>query len=354
MHDLPPALRRAIDVLSGDGAQSDLVAQTRRLIDHYQSDQFSVAGRPLLDDSATVAAYVAYRMPATYAAVRAALGHGMAAIENWSPTTHLDLGGGTGAAVWAVHDLWPECTSAVLEQAGPAMEVGRRLVADDEHLSATTWEEVDLVGTQGLPTADLVTLSYVLGEIGEDERDGVVAAMAAAGQTVVIVEPGSKAAHKRLDRARHILAQAGLRTAAPCPHQGECPLLGPGDWCHFGARVNRSSMHRKAKGGTQSYEDEKFSYLVATRLPVIGAQGRVVRRPADQKGRVTLDVCQSVGTVEPLTISRRDGAAYKAARKAQWGDAWPPEGLAPDDVTDGEGMPPGGGGAPRMPEIPAD
>lgn len=96
------------------------------------------------------------------------------------------------------------------------------------------------------------------------------------------------------------------------------------DWCHFAARVSRSSLHRQVKSGSLAYEDEKFSYVAATRLPVEPAASRVVRRPQIRKGQVLLDLCASDERLRRSTVTKRHGDLYKAARDAAWGDPWPP------------------------------
>jgi ribosomal protein RSM22 (predicted rRNA methylase) len=118
---------------------------------------------------------------------------------------------------------------------------------------------------------------------------------------------------------------AGYVIAAPCPHQLSCPLDVAGDWCHFGARLPRSALHRQVKGADLSYEDEKFSYVAAVRpdagLPELPA-GRVVRRPQQRKGLVTLDLCARDGSSGHELVSKSKGEAYRRARKASWGDRW--------------------------------
>jgi ribosomal protein RSM22 (predicted rRNA methylase) len=125
---------------------------------------------------------------------------------------------------------------------------------------------------------------------------------------------------------------------APCPHGAPCPLAtaGPPDWCHFAVRVNRSSLHRRVKGATLGYEDEKFAYVAAVAPGAAGAavdpSARVLRNPVRRKGLVQLRLCtvavDASGRAEPsvgdVTISRRQGARYRAARDVSWGDAWPP------------------------------
>ena len=127
---------------------------------------------------------------------------------------------------------------------------------------------------------------------------------------------------------------------APCPHQEECPIAalpehpttpglgrpgaapgGPGDWCHFAARVSRSAAHRRLKGGELSYEDEKFAYVAARRggeLPATRA--RVLRRPDQRKGMVSLTLCTGDRGVATEIVSKRQGERYRAARDLAWGN----------------------------------
>jgi ribosomal protein RSM22 (predicted rRNA methylase) len=96
------------------------------------------------------------------------------------------------------------------------------------------------------------------------------------------------------------------------------------DWCHFAARVSRSSLHRQVKGGSLPYEDEKFSYVAAARFPAAPAASRIVRHPQIRKGQVLLDLCTAEDGLRRETVTKRHGDAYRAARDADWGDAWPP------------------------------
>ncbi|MEU0038997.1 small ribosomal subunit Rsm22 family protein, partial [Streptomyces sp. NPDC006333] len=147
--------------------------------------------------------------------------------------------------------------------------------------------------------------------------------------------PGGQPRHgqggglRQLDTVRehgHPLGRydAGFRVAAPCPHSAACPIVPGEDWCHFSARVSRSSLHRQVKGGSLAYEDEKFSYVAATRLPADPAPSRVVRKPQIRKGQVLLDLCGPDESLHRETVTKRHGPLYRAARDADWGDAWPP------------------------------
>ncbi|MEV5876697.1 small ribosomal subunit Rsm22 family protein [Streptomyces sp. NPDC052101] len=323
---VPPAeaLRRSLAELLDGLPPRQAAAAVERLIANYRGDTPTHA--PILRDRADVIAYAAYRMPATFEAVRAALEAFAAAVPDWTPASHVDVGGGTGAATWAVTATWPgERSVTVLDWAEPALALGREIAAANPALRGARWQHARIGADLTLGDADLVTVSYVLNELAGPDRAALVDAAAAAARTVAIVEAGTPAGYARVIEARDRLVRAGLHVVAPCPHSAACPIEPGKDWCHFSARVSRSSLHRQVKGGTLPYEDEKFSYVVATRLPAEPAPSRVVRRPQIRKGQVLLDLCEADERLARTTVTKRHGDLYKAARDADWGDPWPPE-----------------------------
>ncbi|MFD8807702.1 small ribosomal subunit Rsm22 family protein [Streptomyces sp. NPDC059597] len=302
-------------------------AAVERLIANYRGD--TPTNAPILRDRADVAAYAAYRMPATFEAVRSALGAFADAVPQWAPGSHVDIGGGTGAATWAVAATWDGTRPVtVLDWAEPALALGREIAAAHPGLAGARWERARIGAALDLAETDLVTVSYVLNELSENDRTALVDAAAGAARSVVIVEAGTPAGYARIIEARDRLIAAGFRIAAPCPHSARCPIVPGTDWCHFSARVSRSSLHRQVKGGSLAYEDEKFSYVAATRLPAEPALNRVVRRPQIRKGQVLLDLCEADDRLGRTTVTKRHGDLYRAARDAEWGDAWPPYGPA--------------------------
>ncbi|MFJ2933502.1 small ribosomal subunit Rsm22 family protein [Streptomyces sp. NPDC087219] len=305
-----------------DGLPPKQAAQAvDRLIANYRGT--TPTDTPVLRDRSDVAAYAAYRMPATFEAVRGALGALREGAPDWEPRTHTDVGGGTGAAAWAVAEAWEERPprTTVLDWAEPALALGRELAAG---VLAAEWRTARIGGALRLADADLVTVSYVLKELTEADRAALVTEAARAAQTVVIVEPGTPDGYERIIAARTLLIEAGFTVAAPCPHSGACPIEPGTDWCHFSARVSRSSLHRKVKGGSLPYEDEKYSYVAATRFPPAPATSRITRRPQLRKGLVLLELCGPDGLTRD-TVTKRHGPLYKQARDAEWGDSWPPE-----------------------------
>ncbi|MFD5857642.1 small ribosomal subunit Rsm22 family protein [Streptomyces chartreusis] len=324
---VPPSaetLRIALATLLDDLPPRQAAQAVDRLIANYRGATPTDA--PILRDRADVAAYAAYRMPATFEAVHSALEAFARTVPDWTPATHTDVGGGTGAATWAVSTTWPgERGVTVLDWAEPALAIGREIAAADPTLDKARWQRTRIDATLTLDPTDLVTVSYVLNELTAQDRVTLLDTVASAARTVVIVEPGTPDGYTRVIEARDRLIAAGFRIAAPCPHSAACPIVPGTDWCHFSARVSRSSLHRRIKGGSLAYEDEKFSYVAATRLPASPAPARVVRKPQIRKGQVLLDLCETDPSLHRTTITKRHGDLYKAARDTEWGDAWPPE-----------------------------
>ncbi|MEW2074069.1 small ribosomal subunit Rsm22 family protein [Streptomyces sp. NPDC013433] len=322
----PPTAETLRTALAGllDGLPARQAAQAvERLIANYRGATPTEA--PILRDRADVAAYAAYRMPATFEAVRSALEAFADAVPGWAPGDHVDVGGGTGAAAWAVSATWDgERPVTVLDWAEPALALGRELAAANPALHGARWHRSRIGSELTLESTDLVTVSYVLNELTAPDRAALVDATAGAAQSVVIVEPGTPDGYARVIEARDRLVSAGFHVAAPCPHSAACPIVPGTDWCHFSARVSRSSLHRQIKGGSLAYEDEKFSYVAATRLPVTPAPARVVRKPQIRKGQVLLDLCEKDPALHRTTVTKRHGDLYRSARDTDWGDPWPP------------------------------
>lgn len=313
-------LREALDDAAPGVPRAALAASVERLIERYRRG--GAASQPILSSHVEVLAYVLYRMPATLAACRNVLRQSAFRLPPIGSVT--DLGGGTGAAAWAAIAEWPDARVIVLDQVQDALALGRELREGEAGaVDFASWRAGATV-----PPADLVTVSYVLSELTSDgQRALVTAAAAAARRAVMIVEPGTPEGYRRILTARGLLLDRGWRILAPCPHQLDCPLR-DGDWCHFSARVERSSLHRRLKGGELGHEDEKFSYVVAVPGDVAVADdpgARILRHPVKRKGLVELQLCRPDGTASRETVTKRQEAAYKQARDVRWGDTWPPE-----------------------------
>ena len=167
--------------------------------------------------------------------------------------------------------------------------------------------------------ADLVVASYMIAEVSDAEQSTLTELMwTKTRDTLLIVEPGTPAGYARILTARRQLIALGAHVAAPCPHDGECPLNAP-DWCHFTQRLPRSRAHKQIKSAELPYEDEKFIYVALTRAPVARHRARVLAQPVITKIAVTAKLCTPHGVVSSIA-PRRDKIAYARFRKYNWGD----------------------------------
>lgn len=314
---IPTKLQQAIEHEAARIGMNKLAQAATELSANYRFRQGS--NKKFIATEAHRIAYIATRMPATYAAVHAVLRE-----ISMPVASVLDLGAGPGTAAWAAANVCTELQSSTLiERDQDLIQLGQSFAAhaDTEALRTASWVAQDLAASTLFPPHDLVLSSYALGELPiKTARAVVQAAWQATGQVLVLLEPGTVKGFELIKQLREDLLQAGGHLLAPCPHAQSCPLPA-NDWCHFAARVERSALHRKLKDGALGYEDEKFSYLVATKTPVQSASARILQRPAIQTGFVKLQLCTATG-IQTLTVTRRDKEAFKRARKADWGDGW--------------------------------
>lgn len=306
-HDLG-ALAKAAGELSQD-YRAQTVPQKR----HISSDERRLA-------------YLLTRLPATYAANWAVFNEINRICEDTAIESMVDLGAGPGTAMWAAREVFTELkTITLVEQDSDLIDTGRRLAqaSDNGAIRAASWTRQNLKEAGSLKPADLVNLSYVLGELDNSTRRTLLEkAYQLAHRLIVIIEPGSKTGYAHILAAREFFISAGAHIVAPCPHASACPLMAD-DWCHFSQRVERTSWHRRAKAGTLSYEDEKYSYIVVAKFPIERPQARIIRTPIIKMGHLHLDLCTPAG-VQRQTLSKKEKEIYKQARKSDWGDPWPP------------------------------
>lgn len=333
--DLPAALKAALDTKLRGLSRQDAAARAARMSQTYRGGGTSGGITTLLD----AVAYAAVRMPATYAAVAACL-NALADIRpDFAPTSLLDVGAGPGTASFAAAEAFASLATCYALDANPAL---RALALD---LATEASRPNDLRYTLGparttlaaAPSADLVVASYMIGEVAESDRAALIATLwDKAGDTLLLVEPGTPAGYQRIIAARAQLIAAGAHVAAPCPHDQACPLIPP-DWCHFTQRLARSRAHQQIKDVELPFEDEKFSYVALTRQPAARPPARVLTAPAVTKVAATAKLCCADGAARMVTIPRRTKSAFAAARRWDWGDGVDPQTIpqAPPPGRDG-------------------
>nr|KYP41727.1 hypothetical protein KK1_036899 [Cajanus cajan] len=253
-------------------------------------------------DEETIA-YVASRMPAVYSACYRVLKEVRRRLPGFSPSRVLDFGAGTGSAFWALQEVWPKSLQKVnlIEPSQSMQRAGRSLIQGLKNLPLIhSYDSIQALSKsigKSDRGHDLVIASYVLGEIPSiKDRITIVRQLWDLTQDVlVLVEPGTphgsniiaqmrshilwleerkyrKSSRKNNEVCKDLITQkAGAFVVAPCPHDGTCPLVKSGKYCHFVQRLERTSSQRaykRSKGvPLRGFEDEKFSYVVFRRGP---------------------------------------------------------------------------------------
>ncbi|CAJ1978006.1 unnamed protein product [Sphenostylis stenocarpa] len=254
-------------------------------------------------DDETIA-YVASRMPAVYSACYRVLKEVRRRLPGFSPSKVLDFGAGTGSAFWALQEVWPKALEKVnlIEPSQSMQRAGRSLVQGLKNLPLIhSYDSIQTLSksiSKSERGHDLVIASYVLGEIPSiKDRITIVRQLwDLTSDVLVLVEPGTphgsniiaqmrshilwmeqrkyrKASHKNNEVCKDLITQkgGGAFVVAPCPHDGICPLVKSGKYCHFVQRLERTSSQRaykRSKGDPlRGFEDEKFSYVVFRRGP---------------------------------------------------------------------------------------
>src|SRR5260221_1875008 len=316
--DLPAELKAALDARLKGFSRNDAAERAASISKTYRDGGGSGAIRSETD----ALAYALARMPATYAAVTASLNALCEIRPQVAPKRLLDIGAGPGTASWAAAEAFSTLQDFTLLDANDALrKLALDLVSDSFRLREVTYERGEARNALSKAEAsDLVIASYMIGEIDAAEQNALATLMwEKTRDTLLVVEPGTPVGYARIIALRERLIAAGAHVAAPCPHDGKCPLDQP-DWCHFTQRLQRSRAHKQIKGAELPFEDEKFAYVALTREPVAARPSRVLAQPDVSKVGITAKLCTPDG-LTLARIPRRAKADYAVARRWRWGDA---------------------------------
>lgn len=322
--NLPQNLQKAIDKMAQHFSLNDLAKARQRLTERYrnrESDNIS-----FMRENAERFAYVAARMPATYAVCRRVFKE----IENLCPDSViksvLDLGSGPGTASWAASLAFENVESfCAVEQDSHLIELAKVLASHSENsaLQRASWQNMCFDGSAFFEKHDLVVCSYSVGELPALQLlPFIEASWKATSQFLVIIEPGTPLGFSRISAIRNYLISLGANIIAPCTHTNACPLANKkGEWCHFSQRFERSFLHSYLKEGSIGFEDEKFSYVIFSKSKKDLPRARVLSDPSKRSGHVCLKLCVSDGEIQEI-VSKKTKETYKIARKLSWGSVF--------------------------------
>lgn len=316
--DLPAELKAALEARLQGFSRVEAAGRAALISKTYRDG----GGSGAIASEADALAYALARMPATYAAVTASLNALREIAPHFAPESLLDVGAGPGTATWAAAEALASLQTFDLLDANTALRtLALDLARGSTRLRDITYRQGEArAALADAGPADLVVASYMIGELNDAERRVLADMMwARTRDTLLIVEPGTPSGYARIIAMREQLIASGAHVAAPCPHDGRCPLTAP-DWCHFTQRLPRSRAHKQLKSAELPYEDEKFSYVALTRARVAQHPARVLAQPVVTKVAITAKICSDRGVLGTVVL-RRQKAAYQRYKKFDWGDA---------------------------------
>ena len=313
--DIPKGLKDSINRLLSENKASNIIENAQTISNRYRKNDGK--GKRLLTNESEAVSYVISRMPATYAAVYSVFKQ-ILANYNEKMTSLLDVGAGTGAGTWAVNEIENMSQITCLEREKSMSNIGKKLMKNTA-LDNVQWKSYDILQDEIVEKADIVLTSYMINELSEQEREKAVLKLwQATDKLMVVIEPGTPEGFKNILNIRNLIKEQGGYIVAPCCCNDECPIK-ENDWCAFYARVARSSIHRQAKGGNLGYEDEKFSYIAFSKMPVEITGERILRHPQINSGFVKVKLCTADG-IQEKTYSKKDGEIYKKIKKLDAGE----------------------------------
>ncbi len=316
--NLPSWLNAAIDAhLQTQNTQSLNIASAS-ITQHYRKLKPS---RQAIIQNADVAAYLAARLPATYAAVSACINYVLQRLPEFAPTTMLDIGAGPGTASYAAFEQLPSLQNfTLLDNNEPFLGIANQLLrVAPTNLAQAQILNTDITRHTEFAKSDLIIAAYSLVELPFAQQAQLLQRLwQSCSGMLLIVEPGIPRAYASLMVLRSQLIELGAHVVAPCAGQGACPLV-QNDWCHFSQRLPRTRTHMQVKGANVPFEDEKFSYLAVSRTAVKMLSSRILAPPHISKAGIEFKLCTPNG-LEEQAVPSRDKQAYKQARKLSWGD----------------------------------
>lgn len=227
-------------------------------------------------------------------------------------------------AVWFLLPQWHAVPLGwtLIEPESAALEAGHRLfefLAGSQQLKTWRFTQIkDRLGTQVRRKADLVMASHALNEWPETE-DTLARLLLRDAQPearLLIVEPGTRLAVRRLTQLRQMLIDLGAAPIAPCPHSGECPAPGQSvrdRFCHFSVPEKLPNwMQDLARQLGVQKDSNTLSYLYFQHKAVSNSNAQIARVIS---GPIKLDEGKS-----GCYLCSREGLLVGVSDEALWGN----------------------------------
>lgn len=254
-----------------------------KLSDIYISEK----GSPQIwNEPALVQAYINYFLPLN--CVRAM------AVLNWAKqlgfadlfSEVIEFGSGPGTLQIAAHHMGHSWDWHCLEANKKAFQLHQ-----DFSVKFGMKQPIQMNSWPKKPNA-LFASSYVLNETDFPTE-------AFAYDSILIIEPSTQSATRKLMELRQKLIHRGYNIWGPCTHQGACPLLTKSkkDWCHFRIHWDQPGWFKELESHIpMKNKTLTLSYLLASRNPLPPSTrnhpARIIGDTLYEKGKVRQALCR--------------------------------------------------------------
>ena len=306
---LPQDLQEKINKLYVGLNKKGLTETQRQVTDKYKNQ--TGQSKSLIENKNEGLLYAISRMPATYSVIYTLVS---SLIEQGllnDVKTVLDAGSGTGAGYFALKDI-DDFEIKLVEREKNMIDVFKQLVDGSVDV-----EKTDILKFEADRKFDLVVSSYVVSEMTESDRLlAVKKLLGFSNDYLLLIDTGTPRTYENMMKVKKMVLDMGCFVVAPCMSE-KCGLVD--DYCQFYARVERSSLHKLAKSGTLSYEDEKYFYLLIKKQKTTEKKQRVIRRPIIKENNVELVFCTENG-VKKENFTKKNKETFKRAKKIKIND----------------------------------
>ena len=156
--DVPEELKENINKLLEKNQINKILEDAQNVSDRYRKNEG--IGKRLLTKESEAVSYAISRMPATYAAVSSVLEQILDSYHE-SLTSIIDVGAGTGAAVWAINDRTESNDIKCLEREESMISIGKKLMKNTD-LNDVKWDKFDILKDDIKENGDVVISSYMI------------------------------------------------------------------------------------------------------------------------------------------------------------------------------------------------
>ena len=313
-------LTSQIEEMVSNQKSSNLKKEYTDISLQYRKEKIN--SKTIISNSNQALSYVSSRMPETAVVINNVLSI-LNKIINISNEINsvLDLGSGTGSALWALENFLKSNTDVLAIEKQEAMlncskELSKNLNLNIDYMQ----EDVLSKAASQIENKDMVLESFMLNEMSENDRRKTLDLMISkSDKLIILIEPGTPVSYQKMMQDRDYLLSKDLHLILPCMHANKCPLQN--DYCNFSVRVNRTKISKQIKNASLGYEDEKYFYLIFSKQPFENKfDNMVLRKPVYRKSCVDLKLCNNCGDVKNITITKNNKQNYATAKDLKHGD----------------------------------